>query len=209
MANYTGLDAAGSVITVFSSTIGGVQLPIVKISDPVSVMGTVTQSGTSSTSVVGMVAEDSGHTSGDLGLMALTVRNDALASVTSADRDYSALTVGAAGEGIMANAPFTAWVQGVASVFTGVIQPVIAAQGSSVFTYITSGQVVNASANNVYLTFFGATSSVVGYLPAPANSGAIPLMINGWKTNANGTFSVSVSGVASVFVSFQGFKSKT
>lgn len=175
-----------------------------------SIIGTVpvVQSGTRITSIIGAYAEDSASTQSDVGVFTLAVRNDTLSSVTSADGDYSAQTVGPAGEVVTANAPLTKWVQGVASCFTGVIQPIIAAQGSSVFTYITSGQITNASANNVYLTFFGATGSVVGYCPVPANSGALPLMPNAWKGNANGAFSASVSGVASVYLSFQGFISK-
>lgn len=235
---YQFLDANGSILTAGSSVISNIHYPVVKISDPVSVVGALTVSGNPSISgtvnignanlnvsgsvvgfqgtnpwvvqsIVGSYAEDTGHTTGDKGLFALNVRNDTLASITSADLDYSPQAVGPTGEVIMANAPLTKWVQGVASCFTGVIQPVIAAQGASIFTYITSGQVANASNNNVYLTLFGATSSVVGYLPVPANSGAIPLMTNGWKSNANGAFSASVSGVASVFLSFQGFISKT
>lgn len=210
--NYTFLDASGSVQTAASSVISGVNYPIVKIPDIVqvsinnaSVLG-VTLNG----SILGTHLEDTPATSGDAGLMALSVRNDTLSSVTSNDGDYSAQTVGPSGEVITANAPLTKWVQGNASVLsiTGLI-PIIPAQGASVFTYITSGQVVNASANNAFLTFFGANSSVIGYLPAPANSGAIPVMPNGWKTSPNGAFSASVSGVASVFLSFQGFISKS
>jgi len=259
MSNYSFLDAYASVKTAASSTIGGVEYPIVKIPDTVtvSVLGTmpVTQtttpwivtgsvqsspvanqsvSGTVGSSIIGTVPviqsgthiasisgtvtvaslvgtypEGSVHGLTDQGLFALGVRNDTLASVVASDTQYSRLTVGPAGEVIMANAPLTKWVQGNASCFTGVIQPVIAAQGSSVFTYVTAVQVANASANNVYLTFYGASSSVVGYLPVPANSGAIPTMPNGWKSNANGAISASVSGVASVFISAQGFISKT
>lgn len=209
MANYTFLNATGGTQTAASSTIGGIEYPIVKIPDVVA----VSISGSSvigiTGSIVGTYAEDSASANTDKGLFALSVRNDTLSSVTSTDGDYSAQTVGPSGEVITANAPLTKWVQGVASVFTGVIQPIIPAQGASIFTYITSGQVANASANNVYLTMYGATSSVIGYLPVPANSGALPLMPNGWKTNANGVFSASVSGVASVFLSFQGFISKS
>lgn len=42
-------------------------------------------------------AEDSAHTSGDLGSLALVVRQDTLASSTSTDGDYAALKVNAAG----------------------------------------------------------------------------------------------------------------
>jgi len=190
-----------------------------------SIIGTVpvVQSGTVLTSVsgtvvvqsiVGTYAEDAAHTTGASGLFVLGVRNDAMPSITSANLDYSPIAVGPVGEVLTANAPLTRWVQGTASMLTGTpvnggSVTVIAAQGSSIFTYITSGQVANASANNVYLTFYGATSSIVGYLPVPANSGALPILPNAWKTNANAAFAASVSGVASVFLSFQGFISET
>lgn len=169
-----------------------------------SVAGTVTVA-----SLVGTYSEDAASGNSDPGLFGLKVRNDTMSSITSTDGDYSGSAVGPVGETLTANAPMTKWVQGVASAFTGVIQPVIPAQGTSIFTYITSGQAANASANNVYLTLYGAASSIIGFLPVPANSGALPLMINGMKTSANGAFSASVSGVSSVFLSFQGFISKT
>lgn len=226
MANYSFLDAASSVQTAMSSTIGGVQVPIVKISDTVSVISAISsgsiqtvQSGTVVASVSGNVTVNSvvgtygtggAHGNSDSGLFMFGVRNDTLSSVVSADVTYGPLSIGPSGEVIASNAPLTKWVQGTASLLTnGVLQPIIGAQGSSIFTYITAVQAVNASTNNLYLTFYGATSSVVGYLPIPANSGALPIMPNGWKTNANGAFSASVNGVGSVYLSASGFISKT
>lgn len=167
------------------------------------------QTGTRNTSVIGSYNEDAGHTSGDIGLFTMGVRNDTMSSITSTDLDYSPHMVGPSGETIVANAPLTKWVAGVASAFTGIIQPVIAAQGSSVFTYITGFQAANASANNAYLTLYGATSSIIAYTVVPANGGSNIYYPNAIKTNANGAFSASLSGVASVFLSAQGFISKT
>lgn len=42
-------------------------------------------------------AEDSPHTSGDVGVLALAVRNDALASLTSTDLDYASISVDSSG----------------------------------------------------------------------------------------------------------------
>lgn len=196
MANYSFLDATGTAQTAASSVIGGVNYPIVKVPDVVAVSLT-------GASVLSVTIAASSVTS-------QVVRNDNLTSVTSANLSNSPQAVGSAGETISNNAPYSAWVQGNASVVAvGGLTTIIPAQGASVFTYITSGQVANASANNVYLTMFGATNSVIGYLPVPANSGALPLMPNGWKTSANGAFSASISGISSVFLSFQGFISKT
>jgi hypothetical protein len=164
-------------------------------------------------SIVGTYAEDAAHATGDKGLAVWGVRNDTLASVTSADGDYSPHIVGPVGELIVANSPITKWVQGTASMLggtpvTGGSVAVIAAQGASVFTYITGIQVMNASANNVWLRFDGATSSIVGFTVVPANGGSNIVLPNAWKTNANAAFTASISGVASVYLSAQGFISK-
>ncbi len=165
-------------------------------------------------SVAGTYSEDTAHTSGDRGLLSLNVRNDTLASVTSNDGDYGALALGPAGEAIVANSPLTKWVSGTASMLGGTpvnggSVTVIAAQGSSVFTYITGIQIANPSANNIWIKFEGATSSTLAFTMAPANGGSNIYFQNGIKTNANGGFTASVSGVASIYVSAQGFISKT
>ena len=165
-------------------------------------------------SIVGTYAEDAGHTPGDKGVFSLGVRNDTMSSVTSADGDYSQIGVGPMGETIVANAPITKWVQGTASMLGGTpvnggSVTVIAAQGSSVFTYITGIQIANPSANNVFLRFEGATSSTIGFTIVPANGGSNMVFPNALKTNANGAFTASISGVASVYLSAQGFISKT
>lgn len=164
-------------------------------------------------SIVGTYAEDAAHTTGDKGVFVLAVRNDTLSSITSADLDYSPQIVGPMGEVVTANAPITKWVSGTNSMLGGVPMTcsvqVIAAQGASVFTYVTSAQVANMGSASVLVTFFGATSSMVGYTIAPAGGGSNVYFQNGLKTNANAAFSASVSGAASVYVSAQGFISKT
>jgi hypothetical protein len=182
----------------------------------VSVLGTVpvTESGTWNVSVVGSYGEDVAHTSGDVGLFTMGVRNDTMASVTSADLDYSPHMVGPSGETVVANSPLTKWVQGTASMLgglpvTGSLVPIIAAQGASIFTYITGLQIANASGNNAWITLLGGTNSVIGYTVAPANGGSNIVLPNALKTNANAAFSASISAVASVYLSAQGFISKS
>lgn len=218
MANYTFLDATGATQTAASSVVGGINYPIVKISDPVSVIGSLSQTGTVYSSISGIVEinsvlgtyfEDNQHSSNDRGFFQLAVRNDTLSSITSLDNDYSPVVVGPVGETITANAPITKWVQGVTSVMYGGSVTTIPAQGSSIFTYVTGLQVANVGITSVLVTLFGATSSVVGYVASPANQ-TVPLVFpNALKTNANGAFHASISGVASVYLSAQGFISKT
>lgn len=165
-------------------------------------------------SIVGTYAEDAASSSGDKGFLVMGARNDTLSSVTSNDGDYSSHVVGPAGELIAENAPLTKWIFGTASMLqgaaiTGGSVTVIAAQGASVFTYITGVQIANPSANNVLVSLRGATDSVIGFTMAPANGGSNIYFENGIKTNANGAFTASISGTASVYISAQGFISKT
>lgn len=162
-------------------------------------------------SVVGTYAEDAAHTTGDKGLLVLGVRNDTLASITSADLDYSPMAQGPAGETVVAPAPYTKWVQGTVSVLNqfGVSMAAIAAQGSSIFTYITGVQIANMGPGSVLVTLSGATSSVIGYTIAPPGGGSNIVYKPAIKTNANGAFTASVSGVCSVYLATQGFISKT
>lgn len=213
--------------TIGASIIGLTPVAVVNIPSisgqvGASIIGTVpvVQSGTvissisgnlfvQAASISGAYAEDSASSNADIGLFVLGVRNDTLSSLVSADGDYTGIATGPSGELITANAPLTKWVQGQGSIFSGVIQPIIPAQGASIFSYITAIQVVNASANNAYLTLFGAASSIIGYTVAPANGGSNIVMPNGLKTSPNAAFSASVSGVASVFLTAQGFISKS
>lgn len=200
VTNFPANQSVSGTLTVNNGSVvafqGGTQIT--------SISGTVVVQ-----SIVGTYSEDSGHVSGNPGVFVLGVRNDTMASVQSADGDYSFHAVGPVGEMLVANAPITKWINGVASCFTGVIQPVIAAQGASIFTYITSYQIVNASANNAYLTLYGATNSIIGYAVSPASGGSNVLIPNALKSNANGAISASLSGVASVFLTMEGFISST
>lgn len=68
----------------------------------VTTVGTITP-GTAATSLG--KAEDAGHTTGDVGVFSLGVRNDTLADVTSATADYSQLSTDLKGRVMTAGAP--------------------------------------------------------------------------------------------------------
>lgn len=161
-------------------------------------------------SIAGTYAEDSAHTTGDRGLFTLGVRNDNLSSVTSADGDYSPFTVGAVGEKIVANAPMTAWVQGVADlrVTLGASVQALSAPGASIFSYITGVQVANYGPSSVLVKFTGGLGSTLGWTIAPAGGGSNIVYANPLKTGANSGFSASINAVASVIVSAQGFTAR-
>lgn len=162
-------------------------------------------------SIVGTYAEDAASSTGDKGIFALGVRNDTLASVSSADGDYTQFTVGPMGEVVTANAPITKWVYGTTSIVSGASVALIAAQGASIFTYVTGLNVVNPSANNFYgnISTGAGASSVLAYFVAPANGGSNMVFPNPLRSRDNTAILASISGVGSVYLSAQGFISKT
>lgn len=164
-----------------------------------------------SPSIVGTYAEDSVSNTGDKGLFVLAVRNDTLTSVTSNDGDYGTFAIGPSGEHIVVNAPYTKWVQGTADFRqgnTGASIVLISTGGTSVFSYITGVQVANMGSASVLVTL-ASSGSILGYTIAPAGGGSNIYYQNALKTPSNGNFAASISGVASVLVSAQGFLSKS
>jgi hypothetical protein len=161
-------------------------------------------------SIAGTYAEDAAHTSADRGVFTLAVRNDTLPSVTSADGDYSQVTVGPAGEVITQIAPFNGGIQGTADlrVVQGASVTVIAAQGATIFSYIKTVQLANMGSASVLVTLSGGLGSILAYTIAPAGGGS-NIKYDPWlKTGANSAFTASISGTASVLVSAQGFIAK-
>lgn len=208
----------GSVIAIVQGSVAALNLSsnasfigVSKDSSVLSVPVGSTIAVLQAPSVVGTYAEDAAHTSGEKGFFVMQVRNDTMASITSADGDYSPIAGGPVGETITANAPLTKWVQGTADLrgagSTGSSVIVIAAQGSSVFTYITGVQAVNLGSASVLVTL-AAGGSTLGYTIAPAGGGSNIVYPNALKTPANFGFAASISGVASVLVSAQGFVAK-
>ena len=189
----------GSVITVWKDS----SVLAVPVGSVITVFG-------QSPSIVGTYAEDTAHATGDKGLFALQVRNDTMSSITSADGDYSPIASGPVGETITANAPITKWIRGTADlrVVLGASVTAIAAQGASIFTYITGVQVVNFGPSSVIVTLAGGLGSILGYTIAPAGGGSNIYYPNALKTGENSAFTASINGTASVLVSAQGFIAK-
>jgi hypothetical protein len=197
---YQGTGWSGSVAAQLTAS---TNTSVITIQQAQSIVGTYSVAGT--------------HAAGDKGVYVLGARNDAMASILGADGTFVNPTYGPVGETIVANAPITKWVNGNASILGGVpltggSVAVIAAQGASIFTYITGLHIINAGATTQWLKLEGATSSTIGYAIAPAGGGTNMNFPNGLKTNANGAFTASISGSgtgASVYITAQGFISKT
>lgn len=161
-------------------------------------------------SIVGTYAEDAAHTSADKGVFALQVRNDTMSSITSTDGDYSPQAVGPVGEVLTANSPITKWISGTADlrVVLGTSVQVLAAQGTSTFTYVTGVQVANLGPASVLVTIAGGLGSILAYTIAPAGGGSNVVYPNPLRTGENSKVTASLSGTASVLVSAQGFNAK-
>lgn len=201
--------------TVGASIIGLTPVTVVGLQGA-SVSGTVNviESGTWITSIAGGYATGAPSVLSGLGILEMGVRNDTMASVLSNDGQYSPFAVGPVGERITSNAPITKWLSGNASILAvGPQVSVLGAQGAGIFTYVTAVQIANPSANPTLITFGNQTSatsfSVLGYTIAPANGGSNIYYPNALKTGANSAFTASISGVASIFVTAEGFTSKT
>ena len=156
-------------------------------------------------SVAGTYEQDAVYSVGGRGLLMLGVRRDTLASITSASNDYSPIVVGPDGAVTEHDAPITRWVQGTGDlrVVLGASVTVIAAQGASVFTYLREVQLANLGSASVLVTIGGGLGSILGYTIAPAGGGSN--FITRIKTGANSALTASISGTASVLVSYQGF----
>lgn len=201
--------------SVITTQIAGSIMATSAIQPAGSLMTVVTPAGSvqavifGNASLVGTYAEDAPATSGDKGFLVMGARNDTLASVTSADGDYSSHVVGPSGELIAAPAPFTKWIQAQSSVMYGTSVQVMAAQGASIFTYITGVFIANDSATFSRVKVTGGLGSVLGWTVAPANGGSnMPIGPVALKTGENSGVSVSISGVSSVYVTMTGFIAK-
>lgn len=139
-----------------------------------SIIGTVpvTQSGIMIVSVVGSYAEDAAHTTGDPGVFVLGIRNDLVASITSANLDYTSHTVDSAGRSLIK--PFAAdetRIDYVGSVVSGSVT-LIAASVIGKRNYITDFFVANTGSVSTLITFQDGSASVLGYTIAPGGGGS-------------------------------------
>lgn len=160
-------------------------------------------------SIVGTFAEDAGHTSGDKGLFVLGVRNDAVASFTSANLEYIPLGTDSAGRSVTKPfAPEESRIEGYNSVVSTSITTVIAAAGTGLRNYITDVQIANTGASTTLITFrSGGGTSVLGYTIAPTGGGSNISLQMPMRTLANETFDFQPTTASSVlFVTAKGFK---
>lgn len=155
-------------------------------------------------------AEDAAASSGDTGAFVLGVRNDSLSATSSADGDYTQVTVDQTGRAVVIPfAPSTARISGTATSTGTADTSVVAASGSaSLKTYITDIQVVNTGASTSLITFKdGNAGSTLMYTIAPTGGGSNIHLSSPIATSANTAFYFAAATASTtIYVSAQGFK---
>jgi len=161
-------------------------------------------------SIVGTYAEDATHTSADKGIFTLGVRNDAVASFTSANLEYNPVAVDSAGRTL--TKPFGAEesrVEGYNSVVSTSVTTLVAAAGAGLKNYITDIVIANTGATTTLITFrSGGGTSVLGYGIAPTGGGSNMLgFATPMRTLANETFDFQATSASSIlYVKVSGYK---
>lgn len=186
----TNITSISGQVTVVSSLTGGIfpisgSVAAVVTNFPTNqnVSGSVVafQGGTQITSISGTVtiasivatyAEDSASTDGQAGLFVLGVRNDTIASLVSADKDYGAFTTDSAGRTLMR--PFAAEearVEGYNSVVSTSVTTLIPISAAGIRNYVTDLWFINTGATTAGIVLQDGLGSVLGYAIAPAGGG--------------------------------------
>lgn len=123
-------------------------------------------------SIVGTYAEDAAHTTNDKGLFTLGVRNDAVASLVSADLEYIGTGLDSAGRVVIKPfAPEESRFQFQTSVVSGSVT-LIAPSVTGKRQYITDFWLVNSGSVATLITWKDGSTSILGYAVAPSGTGA-------------------------------------
>lgn len=169
----------------------------------VATIGTSITPGTAATNLG--KAEDAGHTSGDVGVFSLGVRNDTLADVTNTTADYSQLSTDLKGRVMVGSAPRTLKANQVTTITTSTAETTIATQVASTFLDLYGIIVTNTSATALNVAIKDSTGGTTRFtIAVPANETRgfmlpIDAAIKQATVNNNWTATVSAS-VTSVII---------
>lgn len=148
-------------------------------------------------------AEDGAHTSGDVGVMDLAVRNDTMADFSGSTNDYTPKSVSVKGQLLTANAPRPLKAQQITTITTSTSETTVLTQVASTFLDVYGVIVVNSSATASNIAFKDSTAGTTRfniYVPAGDTRGfmlpmdaAVPqATVN---TNWTATSSASVTSI--------------
>ena len=160
-------------------------------------------------SIVGTYAEDAGHTTTNKGVFTLGVRNDAVASFTSANLDYSPQATDAAGRTLVRPfAPEESRIEGDISLTSTSVTTLVAAAGAGIKNYITDAWFANTGSVSTLVTLQDGSASVLGYTLVPAGGGSnLPGLATPIRTGANATFDIVAGSPTSIlYGTVKGFK---
>jgi hypothetical protein len=122
-------------------------------------VGSISTSVTPGTAAANLgKAEDAGHTTGDVGVMSLGVRNDTLATTTNTTADYTQLTTDQAGILITAGAPRALKVQQQTTITSSTSETTILTAVVSTFQDVYGLVLTNSSATGTKITIKDATA---------------------------------------------------
>ena len=187
----------GSVITVLQSS----SILAIPVGSVITVWTTP--------SIVGTYAEDTAFTNADKGLLAMGVRNDAVASFAGSNLEYTPHGLDSAGRFVTKPfSPEESRIEGYNSVVSTSVTTLVGAAGAGLKNYITDIQVANTGATTTLVTFrSGGGTSVLGYTIAPTGGGSNITLQTPMRTLANETFDFQPTSASSIlFVTVKGFK---
>lgn len=115
-------------------------------------------------------AEDGAHTSGDVGVMDLGVRNDTMADFTGADNDYTPKSVTAKGQTLTANAPRGRKLHQITTITSSTSETTVLTAAASTYHDVYGIIVTNTSSTATEVSFKDATAGTTRFtISAPAN----------------------------------------
>lgn len=156
-------------------------------------------------------AEDAAHTTADVGVAVLGVRNDTLATQTSADADYGYPALDLKGRVMVGSAPRALKTQQITTITSSTAETTVLTAVASTFLDVYGVIAVNSSATATNVAFKDATSGTTRfniYIPAGETRGfmlPIDAAVPQATVNNNWTATSSAS-VASVIITLLAVK---
>ncbi len=156
-------------------------------------------------------AEDAGHTSADVGVFALGVRNDTLADVTNATADYSQLSTDLKGRVVTTSTPRALKTQQITTITASTSETTVLTAVASTFLDVYGVIVVNSSATASNISFKDSTAGTTRfniYVPAGETRGFMlspDAAVTQAAVNSNWTATSSAS-VSSIIITMLAVK---